>query len=291
MISGSITGASKILNVSQPGISRTMKHLENSLGVALFTRNGGRYVPTVAAQQVFMQMQEIDKKLRDLNFSISQLERGHGVHISLASVPSIAHVMVPRAAARLKAKYPDIRMNIEILKIEEAIDFLLLGKGDFVCMSYRFDHPSITFEPLAKGNLVCVCHPDHPLAQFDRVSAVQIACHPLIGIDPNDPYGKVLAQIFETQQLAYNIEIRARFGTTVLGLVRQNLGVAVLDCFTVDGLEARADDLRVIPIIEETTFSTWIARRDDIEISSFAQTFIDLLRNVMKARMATMNEK
>ncbi|WP_033070599.1 LysR family transcriptional regulator [Thalassospira australica] len=281
MISGSITGASKMLNVSQPGISRTMKHLESSLGVALFTRTGGRYVPTPAAQQVFLQMQEIDKKLRDLNFSISQLERGHDVNVSLASVPSIAHVMVPRAAAGLKKRYPDIRMNIEILKIEEAIDFLLLGKGDFVCMSYRFDHPSITFEPLSEGHLVCVCHKDHPLAQYDSVSVSQIAQCPLIGIDPNDPYGKLLARIFDVQGLEYHIEILARFGTTVLGLVQQNLGVAVLDCFTVDGLEARAAELTVIPIQEKTIFSTWIARREDIEISSFSQTYIDILRQEM----------
>jgi len=191
--------------------------------------------------------------------------------------------MVPRAAAGLKRRYPDIKMNIEILKIEEAIDFLLLGKGDFVCMSYRFDHPSIVFEPLAEGHLVCVCHQDHPLAQYASVSAAQIAQCPLIGIDTNDPYGRVLSQIFDEHGLEYHIEIRARFGTTVLGLVQQNLGVAVLDCFTVDGQEARAAELRVIPIKEKTFFSSWIARRDDIEISSFSQTYIDILRQEMAA--------
>lgn len=114
MISGSITGASKMLNVSQPGISRTMKHLESSLGVALFTRTGGRYVPTPAAQQVFLQMQEIDKKLRDLNFSIAQLERGHDVNVSLASVPSIAHVMVPaccRPSQKTLSRYSNEHRN------------------------------------------------------------------------------------------------------------------------------------------------------------------------------------
>lgn len=285
MISGSITGASRLLNVSQPGISRTMKYIEQALGVALFTRTGGRYVPTAAAHQVFLQLQEIDKKLRDLNYSINQLKRGHDVHVSMGSVPSIANVMVPRATRILKEIYPDIRLKIDLLKIEEAIDFLLLGKGEFVCMSYQFEHPSIRFEPLSKGYLVCVAHPDHPLADYPTVSASQIAEYPLIGIDPKDPYGSVLASIFERQQLEYSIDIDVRFGTTVLGLVRQNLGIAVLDCFTVDGHDDFYGDLRVIPITEKPEFSTYLAKRTDVEISSFSQQFIDILRREMNQLM------
>ncbi len=281
MIAGSITGASKLLNVSQPGISRTMKHIEISLGVTLFTRSGGRYVPTPAANRVFLQLEEIDQKLRDLNTAIGQLERGELVELAMGSVPSIANVMVPRAVRRFKHRYPGIHMRIELLKIEEAIDFLLLGKGELVCMSYRFDHPSLVFEPLATGHLVCVVHRDHPLATLDEVSAEQIAEHPLIGIDPQDPYGGLLVEIFDALGLDYRIEIDVRFGTTVLALLRQNLGVAVLDCFTVDGLEQDDATLRTIPIREPTRFSTYVARRSDVEMSSFALDFVQLLRREM----------
>jgi DNA-binding transcriptional LysR family regulator len=283
MVAGSIAGAARILNVAQPGISRTMKHLEASLGIKLFTRSGGRYVPTPESQQVFLQLQEVHKKLVHLQVSIGQLERGHDVEISLASVPSIANVMVPLAAAGLKARFPDIRMNIEILKIEEAIDFLLLGKGQFVCMSHRFEHPSIVFEPLAQGHLVCVAHRDHPLARRERVSAAEIAAYPLIGIDPADPYGAILAEIFARQGLDFRIEIRARFGTTVLGLVRRNLGVAVLDNFTVAELHGAESEIRLIPIAEDTPFRTYVARRSDLEISGFAEAFIELLGMEMDA--------
>ncbi len=35
--------------------------------------------------------------------------------------------MVPRAIEKLKRKHPDLRLDINILKIEEALDYLLLG--------------------------------------------------------------------------------------------------------------------------------------------------------------------
>ena len=44
MVAGSVAGAARMLNVAQPGVSRTMKHLETVLGIKLFVRKGGRYV-------------------------------------------------------------------------------------------------------------------------------------------------------------------------------------------------------------------------------------------------------
>ncbi|MBT9371687.1 LysR family transcriptional regulator [Rhizobium sp. CSW-27] len=285
MVAGTIAGAARLMNVAQPGVSRTVKHIEASLGIKLFVKKGGRYVPTTEARDVFVQIEEVHRKIDQLQFSIAQLERGRDVELSLGSVPSIANVMVPRAVARLFRHYPQIKLNFEILKIEEAIDYLLLGKGEVVVMSYRLDHPSLVFEPLAHGRLVCIASSAHPVAALKSISAREIIRHPLIGIDPKDPYGAIMADIFARQGLNYEIAIRARFGTTVCRLVEHNLGIAVLDAFTVADI---ADDrLAIIPIEEETTFQTYVAYRADAALSSYAERFVRLLRGVMEDHMLT----
>jgi hypothetical protein len=38
MLTGSVSGAARLLNVTQPGISRALKYLESSLGLRLFIR-------------------------------------------------------------------------------------------------------------------------------------------------------------------------------------------------------------------------------------------------------------
>ncbi|KXF75388.1 LysR family transcriptional regulator [Paramesorhizobium deserti] len=280
MVAGTIAGAARLMNVAQPGVSRTMKHIESSLGIKLFIRKAGRYVPTQEARDIFAQLQDVHRKVEDLQFSIGQLERGRDVELALGSVPSIANVMVPRAVAAVRRRYPDILVNFEILKIEEAIDYLMLAKGEVVVMSYHFDHPSITFEPLAKGRLVCITAKDHPLAARSVISAREIVEYPLIGIDPRDPYGAIMAGIFERENLEYRISIRARFGTTVCALVKQNLGIAVIDAFTVADMSDQG--LAIIPISDETSFQTYVAYRADAALSSYAETFVALLRQVMK---------
>jgi DNA-binding transcriptional LysR family regulator len=145
--------------------------------------------------------------------------------------------MVPRAIERLLARFPDLTIDINLLKIEEAVDYLLLGKGEVVAMSSRFDHPALNCEPLANGHFVCIVPGTHPLAKRNTISAAEIIRFPLIGIHENDPYGRIVADVFRQRGLEYRLKIRARFGSTVCSLVKAGLGIAVIDQFTVaDGV-------------------------------------------------------
>src|SRR5438445_7052867 len=196
MVTGTIGGAAKLLNVSAPGISRLVKYTERSLGIRFFQRQNGRYSPTPEAQSIFEQINGVYKKVDDLTAIISKIGRGGLSELRIGSVPSISHVMVPRAMARVRRRYPDLRMDVNILKIEEAIDYLLLGKGECVAMSYRLDHSALDFAPLASGELFCVVPEGHALAGRKQISAAETIRYPLIGIDPTDPYRRIMAEIF-----------------------------------------------------------------------------------------------
>ena len=134
-------------------------------------------------------------------------------------MPSIANVMVPRAIADVRKALPNLLIEVDILKIEDAVDYLLLGKGELVALSYKLDHPMLAIEPLARGRLKCIVPEGHPLARRTRVTADEIVKYPLIGVDPNDPYGRIMAGLFASHALHYEVTIRARFGSTVCALV------------------------------------------------------------------------
>ncbi len=174
MVTGTIGGAAKLLNVSAPGISRLVKYTERSLGVRFFQRQNGRYFPTPEAQNIFEQINGVYKKVDDLTEIISKIGQGALSELRIGSVPSISQIMVPRAVERVRRRYPDLRIDINVLKIEEAIDFLLLGRGDCVAMSYRLDHSGLDFLPLASGELFCIVPLGHPLAGRKQISAAEL---------------------------------------------------------------------------------------------------------------------
>ncbi|HJQ60252.1 MAG TPA: LysR family transcriptional regulator [Vineibacter sp.] len=280
MVTGTVGNAARLLNVSSPGVSRVMKHAESALGMRLFSRRNGRYTPTPEARDIFTQINGVYDKVEDLQYVIKRLAHGSDSELKIGSVPSIANVMVPRAISGVRRRFPNLLIDIDVLKIEEAIDYLLLGKGEVVAMSYRYEHPMLSFEKLAEGRLCCVVPARHPLAHRDSVSAREIVKHPLIGIDPNDPYGRVMAGIFARHALNYSVSIRARFGSTVCALVTNGLGIAIVDEFTVAG--GNWPDIRQLAIEEDTRFQTYVARRKDATLSSYCETFIAALRHEME---------
>jgi DNA-binding transcriptional LysR family regulator len=201
--------------------------------------------------------------------------------LRIGSVPSISQVMVPRAIERVRRRYPELRIDINILKLEEAVDYLLLGRGDCVAMSYRLDHSGLDFLPLASGELFCIVPDGHELAGRKQITAAEIIRHPLIGIDPNDPYGRIMAEIFARNKLSYDITIRARFGTTVCALVKAGLGIAVIDQFTV--AHGGYPGIELLRIAEPTQFDTYIAVKRGAPLSHYIEHFIDCLRSEMRA--------
>jgi DNA-binding transcriptional LysR family regulator len=280
MITGSVGGAARLLNVSSPGISRVMKHAEGLLGLKLFSRKGGRYAPTREASDIFSQINGVYDKVEDLEFVIARLKRGADLELKIGSVPSISNVMVPRAIADVRRAFPNLLIDVDVLKIEEAIDYLLLGKGEVVAVSHMLEHPMLTFEPLARGRLKCIVPQGHPLAKREQVSADEIVQYPLIGIDPNDPYGRIMAGIFSSHALTYEVTIRARFGSTVCALVTNGLGVAIIDEFTLAG--GNWPGVRAIQIAEPTVFQTYVAYRKDATLSSYCLRFVASLRGHME---------
>ena len=109
----------------------------------------------------------------------------------------------------------------------------------------------------------------------------RLQLQPLIGIDPNDPYGRIMSDIFRKQKLAYDMIIRARFGTTVCALVKAGLGIAVIDQFTV--AHGSMPGIHLLRIEEPTQFQTYIAIKNDRAPSVYAETFVRLLRAEMAA--------
>ncbi len=270
MMTGTIAGAADFLNVSPPGISRLLKHTEESLGVRLFERRGGLFVPAAEAAMVFEQIHQVYEKMGGLTHALASLKRGRDAELAFASVPSVAQFLAARTVRHVRRRFPELYIDLNVLKIEEAVDYLLLERGEFVAMSYRFPHPSLDFRLLGTGNLVAIVPEEHPLAQVaGPVATARLAEEPLVGVDASDPYGAITAEPFRRAGIERRLSIRGRFAQTVVSLVRHGLGVAIIDEFSVAGVYMPG--LVRLPLAEPVEISVYSATKAERALSSFAE--------------------
>jgi DNA-binding transcriptional LysR family regulator len=285
MMTGTIQGAAEFLNVSPPGISRLLKHTEESLGVRLFERKAGLFVPAAEAAPVFEQIQQIHEKMAGLSFALDRLKRGAESELAFAAMPSIAQFIAARAVMQVRRRFPELYIDLNVLKIEETADYLLLERGEFVAASYAFDHPSLVFRKLGTGQLIVILPEEHRLAGAARLAVQEIAGEPLIGVDDRDPYGEITARPFAAAGLPRRLSVKARFAQTVVSLVRNGLGVAIIDEFSVAGVHMPG--LARVPLADPVEISTYAAQKAGRVLSSFADHAIDRLRDELRRAVAS----
>lgn len=276
MLRGTISGAAELLGVSAPGVSRLVKHTEDSLGLRLFERRAGLFVPSVEASRVFDQIREVYKGVENLQSALDSLQKGEEVQLAFASAPSVAQFIAARAIRSIRARYPDLYIDLNILKIEETADYLLLERGEFVIMSSPIHNPGIQSEKLAQGRVIAILPEGHPLAERETLSVHDLAGEPLVGVDPADPYGRIISRPFREAGLEVRHSMRGRFAQTLVSLVRHGLGVALIDEFSV--AEVYMPGVVRKPIVEEAYIDIYAVTKKDRSLSNFADFSIRQFR-------------
>jgi DNA-binding transcriptional LysR family regulator len=99
MVAGSVTGAARILNVSQPAVTAVLKHCESLIKFKLFERAGGRLKPTKEAEALFPNVAAIFGRVEALDGMVRDLAGGALGSLSLAAAFPIANGFLAQAVA------------------------------------------------------------------------------------------------------------------------------------------------------------------------------------------------
>ena len=165
--------AAESLNVSQPGISKAIRELEDILQVKLIKRFTNGIEITEYGRILENYSHLILKDISNAEKEIKSLKDGTigDINIGVAFSPRI--YLVPKATINLQNKYPNINLNIYAGSRSDLIVRLLEGKIDlFVSAIVPEDFSStekISSIPLYKDTQFLVTRTNHPLQSKKNV--------------------------------------------------------------------------------------------------------------------------
>lgn len=172
---GSITGAAKSLNISQPALTRNIQLLEQRLDVQLLDRlpNGvslTNFGTFLARRAQFMQL-EFMHALTE----IESLKGGHKGELNIGVTSAWGLIYVPKIIGLFREEVSGVKINIFSDQSRTLIPGLLDGELDLVCAGLSFpNHPQIVKDPLIQLERVMVAKSDHPLANRETVTAAEL---------------------------------------------------------------------------------------------------------------------
>lgn len=195
---GNFTQAAEESNLSQPAFSRSIKNLEEALGVPLFDRGVPNVVPTRYGD-AFLQ------RARSIVANTQEMQREIGLMLGLATGRlAVALGMFPaevsgnRALGRMISRYPGLTYRAQVGNWALVSQQVLSRDADlgFALTNAAKSDPRLTVDPVSRHELVLFCRKSHPLA----------ACR---GLKPSDLDGFPLVSIRAPAELAGSIPGRS----------------------------------------------------------------------------------
>ncbi|MEM8983359.1 MAG: LysR family transcriptional regulator, partial [Pseudomonadota bacterium] len=167
-----LSKAAEAIPLSQPALTRSMKTLEDQLGVELFQRHARGATPTAAGERLYHHaksiLAECARARRDALQPVGELAGTVSVGIGALFASRIVDAMV----GQFCAANPKARVIVRQGYFEELLRQLDLGQIELAFSNFPLLAlpESMEFEPLVQVHTSVYVAADHPLAKTDTVS-------------------------------------------------------------------------------------------------------------------------
>ncbi len=271
MNAGTLSGAARLLHVSQPNITRVLAHTEQQLGFPLFERHKGRLFPTPEAKRLLPEAEAVYRQIGQLNAVRMQLEKGQH-HIRIGAAPILASQLVAPVIGQNKVKRP-LTYDLVSDNRDGLIQQLRENRIDLAVV-FGDSEPYGTISSVLLSRQYVLLSPKGFIGpDFSLSTVLNNSQYPLIKLDTRDPLGQHLQNhLPDWSEIPSEISVQSYMAAAEL--VAAGAGVAITDPWTASYFVSRLD---VFPLGGDFTFSVSIVRAAHTPLSQPAREFITAL--------------
>ncbi|NLP63796.1 LysR family transcriptional regulator [Paraburkholderia sacchari] len=179
---GSLSAAATVVHLSQPALSRSIRSLEESLGVPLFDRSERRLRPTVYADSFAERARRIVFEEKEGMRALELMRTGDAGTLSFGMGSSLASALLKPMMLQLLASTPRLKQRSVIDSSDRLMQLLLEEKLDFFVGDIRVAAglADVAVEPVYQSSFGWYGRIGHPLSKQAAVSIAQVKQFPLI---------------------------------------------------------------------------------------------------------------
>ncbi|MCM4162575.1 MULTISPECIES: LysR family transcriptional regulator [unclassified Arenibacter] len=222
--------AAEKLGISQPGLSRQIKQMEEILEVKLFDRTKKRVSLTTSGEYLKSEIEFVLNHLEVTKKQLGHIRDGNFGEVRIGFLGSAMQEVIPELLIKLKQKFPGIQAHLEELSNNAQVSAILKGKLDmgFVCMSRVPE--GLHMEPVYTDTFSVVLPELYPLLtrEFRDVGQLAVENFILFAQDYSPLYYETVMGICEDAGFSPKISHKSVHAQTIFKLVENNLGIAII---------------------------------------------------------------
>ena len=176
----SLTQAAAELGLAQPTLTKSIRALEDELGVKLFRRQPRGVELTSYGESLFRHAQTLNVQLGDAIKELRFLQDGMAGSVAIGAGPAWLRRLLPLAVARTVKRNPAIRVRVDGGFDDVLLRALSRGDVDLVVAEVPAPETAKDYKviPLTSDRLGVACRVDHPLTRKKRVTLRDLLDYP-----------------------------------------------------------------------------------------------------------------
>lgn len=193
----SFTKAADHLHVTQPTLSKMVRHLEEELDIELFDRSKRQIVLTDAGETLLVEGEKILNQLADLPshlYDVMHLTKGT---IRIGVPPLIGSLFFPRLLRLFRERYPMVTIEITEAGGHALEKAVVAGEVDLIATVFPADE-HLTVYPFIEEELHLFLPEQHPLADQPSIALENVAEMPFVLFNETFSLHDVVLQACET---------------------------------------------------------------------------------------------
>ena len=222
--------AAERLFISQPGLSRQIKQLEEELDVQLFSRSKRKVALTEAGKYLQHSALNIFNHLEFTTRSIKLIEQGEEGEVRIGFVGSAMQKVIPDLLIKMNKLFPRLHTSLEEHNNQDQIDAIEHNRLDigFVRLT-RVPH-GIKMKTILEDSFSVVLPANHKLTPKTFKNVAQLADEDFIlfSSDYSHGYFDIIMSICEDQGFSPKVSHKSVHANTIFRLVENNLGVSII---------------------------------------------------------------
>jgi DNA-binding transcriptional LysR family regulator len=285
---GGVVRAADELGMTQPAVTRTIRELEQVLGVTLFSKAGRGIAPTPIGASLYRHSRHVLSQLRLTAEEIEAAETGGYVRVGV--LLAAASGLLPRAIMRFKERFPTVTVTLRDRAGEQLLPDLIAGELDMILgrVSPLDQRAGLVHEVLYEEPIVLCCRAGHPIfkgAERLRIGIEQARRYPWI----LPPRGLGLRHQIDSALQTANVRPPAEVVESVATLVNRSL-LLNSDMMVFVPAQVVAEDvalglLKAIPVpFDLTSDPVAVTFRAKDDLSPAAAQFAVCLRESTRAK-------
>lgn len=180
---GSLQGAARQLQLSQPTMGRHIEELEKQWGVALFERTGRGLVPTAIAMLLAESAKQMESGANLLSHALINQQQSLTGTVRISASQPVACYLLPPILQRMRSSIPDVQVE---LVVTNAVSNLLQREADIALRMVQPEQDSLVAKKVGQFTFSACAHQTYLARKGTPETMEELLTHDLIGQDNDE---------------------------------------------------------------------------------------------------------